>query len=229
VSSNVDLLAGEEVVFSTEKHWIAPLRDSFIPILMILGAFIVGSITPDAQDGIGGFVGNTLGLLRTGLFVGGIAWIGYNIAVWRSATFAVTNRRVIGEEGLIGRRASATMLSSITDVQSRIPFVGNSLGYGDVLIMGASGEAGSERLRSISKPKEFRDQVMVALDSLAAARSGQAPAAAAPAPASGTAPDAGTAEAEQLQTLARLAELRDSGAITAAEFKAKKAEILARI
>ncbi|HEY8171270.1 MAG TPA: PH domain-containing protein, partial [Candidatus Limnocylindria bacterium] len=131
MASNVDLLTGEEIAFSTEKHWIAPVRDSWIPILMFLGAFLVAWISPDSQGGIGGFVGNTLDLVRTGLFVGGIAWIGYNIAVWRSAKFAVTNRRVIAEEGLIGRRASATMLSSITDVQSRIPFIGNTLGYGD--------------------------------------------------------------------------------------------------
>ncbi|HEY6607779.1 MAG TPA: SHOCT domain-containing protein [Candidatus Limnocylindria bacterium] len=225
MASNVDLLAGEEVVFSTEKHWIAPLRDSWIPILMFLGAFVVAWISPDSD----GFVGNSLDFVRTGLFVIGIAWIGYNIAVWRSATFAVTNRRVIGEEGLIGRRASATMLSSITDVQSRIPFVGNTLGYGDVLIMGSSGEAGSERLRSISRPKDFRDQVMVAIDALASARSGQGPAPAAPAPASAPPASGSTADAEQLQTLARLAELRDSGALTPEEFEAKKAEILARI
>jgi hypothetical protein len=122
------------------------------------------------------------------------------------------------------------MLSSITDVQSRIPFIGNTLGYGDVLIIGSSGEAGSERLRSISSPKEFRDHVMVAIDALAAARSGQAsPAAASPAAASAPPAGAGTPEAEQLQTLTRLAELRDSGALTPEEFEAKKAEILARI
>ena len=233
-SSNVDLLSGEEVISSTTKHWFALLRDSFIPILMILGAFVVRWISPDAEDGIGGFISNGLDLVRTGLLVGAFGWIGYNVAAWKTATFVVTDRRVIHEEGLIRRRSSATMLTSVTDVQTRIPFIGSQLGFGDVVIIGKSGDAASDRLRSIARPMEFRDNVMAASDSISAARSGQgapAVAAAAPPPATPAAvgPATTSAEAEQLQTLARLAELRDSGALTAEEFDAKKAEILSRI
>ncbi len=230
MSSDVDLLSGEEVVFSTEKHWIAPLRDSFIPILMLFGAFIVGAISPDAEGGIGGLTANVLGMIRTILLIGGIGWIVYNIVVWRTAKFTITNRRVLSEEGLIGRRSSATMLTSITDVQSRVSFLGGRLGYGDVLIIGPSGNVGDDSLKSISKPMAFRDQVMATGDALATARSGQAQANSAPVPAQpASAPTAASAESEQLATLARLAELRDSGALTPEEYDAKKAEILARI
>jgi Bacterial PH domain/Short C-terminal domain len=229
-----DLIPGEEVVFITEKHWIAPVRDSLVAGLLLIGAFVVGMISPESQEGITGFVRNLLDLLRIGLFIVGIGWIAYNIVVWRTAKFAVTNRRVLREEGLASRRSSATMLTSVTDVQSRVSFLGGRLGYGDLVILTQSGESGVDRFSTIRDPKQFRDQMLTAklggdgagqagqrTEPVAAAAPPVAPAAAAPPP---VAPPA-----DHVQTLARLAELRDSGAITLEEFEAKKAEILSRI
>jgi hypothetical protein len=243
VSVKDELLAGEAIVFETEKHWVAPIRDSVIPVLLLVGAYIVGAITPNADGGVFGFLGNLLDLLRTGLVIVGVGWIAYNIIVWRTATFAVTNHRVIREEGLISRRSSATMLPSVTDVQSRVPFIGSQLGFGDLVIFTQSGEAGADRFRTITDPKTFRDRMMAAkLDAgrpASAAPASVAPAAAdvpgalaaASVPALQAAPAAPIAPAadDHLATLARLAELRDAGAITPEEFEAKKVEILARI
>ena len=124
-----DLLAGEEITFTTTKHWFAPLRDSFIPILLLIGAYLVSLISPN-PDGILSFVGTLFDWLRLGLLLVGIGWIIYNIVVWRTAEFAVTNVRVVREEGLISHRSSATMLSTVTDVQSRVPALGGPLGFG---------------------------------------------------------------------------------------------------
>ena len=229
----IDMLGGEELVFSTEKHWIAPVRDSWIAALMIVGAFIVGSITPEAQDGIAGFFANFLDLLRIGLFVGGAAWIIYNIVAWRTATFVVTNMRVVREEGVLRRRSSATMLSSVSDVQSRVGILGKSLGYGDLLIMGPGGEKASDRFTSISHPTKFRDELMSAAHSTTTGATAAAAAAATqaasvppppPAPAA-----AGPTQSDELEALTKLAQLRDAGAITPEEFEAKKAEILSRV
>jgi hypothetical protein len=147
--------------------------------------------------------------------------------------FAVTNHRVIREEGLISRRSSATMLKSVTDVQTRVPLIGSKLGYGDLVIYGQSGDAGADRFKTITHPKEFRDQMMAT--KLGAAAATPAATAAPAEPASSAAPAAAPAapvaptSEEQLQTLARLAELRDSGAITPEEFEAKKTELLSRL
>ncbi len=221
-----NLIANEEIVYETQKHWMAPLRDSVVPALLLLGAYAVGWISPDSQSGIVGAVGNLLDLIKIGLVIGGIGWIIYNVIVWRTAKFAVTTLRVIREEGLVSRRSSATMLRSVTDVQTRIPFVGGRIGYGDIVVFTQAGNAGVDRFRTITHPSEFRDQIMTrklgeeSLRVATAERSQPAPAPAASAPA--PAPD-------QMAVLASLAQLRDSGAITAEEFEAKKAEILARI
>lgn len=228
------LIANEEIVFESEKHWIAPVRDSVIPVLLLVAAYFVGWLSPDNEGGIFGAVGNLMDLIRTGLVVAALAWIVYNIILWRTATFAVTNLRVIREEGLISRRSSATLLGNVTDVKTAVPFVGARLGYGDISIYTQSGEAGADRFSTITKPIEFRDKILAKKMADAAvtatpAAPALAPAAAAPAlaPTAATAPT--SSSTDDAATLARLADLRDRGAITAEEYEAKKAEILARM
>ena len=46
-----NLIANEEIVFESQKHWFSPLRDSLIPILLLLGAYFVGWLSPDSQSG----------------------------------------------------------------------------------------------------------------------------------------------------------------------------------
>jgi uncharacterized membrane protein YdbT with pleckstrin-like domain len=220
-----NLIPDETIVFEAEKHWMAPLRDSVVPALLLLGAYAVGWISPDSQSGIVGAVGNLLDLIKIGLVIAGVGWIIYNIVVWRTAKFAVTNLRVIREEGVISHRSSATLLRSVTDVKTSVPFLGGRIGYGDIIIYTQSGDAGVDRFKTITHPAEFRDQIMnrklgeETQRAAAAERPQAAPAPAAPAPAA----------TDQMAVLANLAQLRDSGAITPEEFEAKKAEILARI
>jgi hypothetical protein len=229
VSIKDELIAGEEIVFSTEKHWLAPLRDSVIPALLLVGAWLIGVISPDG-DGIFGFLGSILDWIRLGMAVAGLAMIVYNIIVWRTALFAVTTHRVIREEGLISRRSSATMLASVSDVQSRVPVLGAQLGFGDLTIFTQSGNAGADHFRTITHPKTFRDRLMETKMRAVGGAASAAVASAAPPPAASVAPVAPPPPAaDQLQTLARLAELRDSGAITPEEFEAKKTELLSRI
>jgi uncharacterized membrane protein YdbT with pleckstrin-like domain len=233
VSVKDELLAGESILYTSEKHWIAPVRDSVVPVLLLIGASLIGVISPN-PDGFFSFVGTILDWIRLGMVIVGVAWIIYNIVVWRTAVFAVTNHRVIREEGLVSRRSSATMLKSVTDVQTRVPLIGSKLGYGDLVIYGQSGDAGADRFKTITHPKEFRDQMMATkLDTAGTATapttaSPVAPATEAAPPVAAVAPAAPTSD-DQLQTLARLAELRDSGAITPEEFEAKKTELLSRI
>ncbi len=155
-----NLIANEQIVFESEKHWIAPLRDSLVPILLLLGAYFLGWLAPDSKSGIAGAFGNLLDLIRNGLLIVAVVWIGYNIIVWRTAKFAVTNLRVIREEGFISKRQSATLLANVTDVKTRVPFLGGPLHFGDLTIFTQSGNAGADRFTTITKPIDFRDKIM---------------------------------------------------------------------
>jgi len=227
------LLANEQIVFESEKHWMAPIRDSLIPALLVLAGLGLGWLSPDKEGGILGFAGNLLDFLKVALWIVAVGWIIYNVILWRTASFAVTNQRVLREEGLVSKRSSATLLGSVTDVRSTVPFLGARLGYGDLVVLTQSGSAGQDKFETITHPIEFRDHIMTG--KVAGSGGGASPAAAAPsapaqAPAAPAAPVAAApASADQLQTIAQLAALRDSGAITPEEFEQKKAEILSRI
>src|SRR5262245_36505341 len=155
-----DLLADEKIVFQSEKHWIAPIRASLVAGLMVIGALFLRAIAPSDRDGVVGWVGGVLDLIAIGLLIAGIAWIAYNIVAWRTAEFAVTNMRVLREEGLVRRRNSTTLLSSLSDVKTEVGFVGGRLNYGDLVILTTSGSAGEDRFLCITKPLEFRKAIL---------------------------------------------------------------------
>jgi uncharacterized membrane protein YdbT with pleckstrin-like domain len=224
------LLTGEQIAFESEKHWIAPFRASVVPILLLVAAYFIGVISPSG-GGIIGAVGSLLDLVKIGLVVFGVGSIVYNLVVWRTAKFVVTNLRVIREEGLVSRRESATLIDSVTDVKSRVPFLGARLGYGDLIILTQSGEAGQDTFQSITRPVAFRNEIMsrkTGAGRTAAAAPAAVQATAAPPAAPAPLPAPPTA-ADHLATIEQLADLRDRGAITPEEFEAKKADLLGRI
>ena len=227
-----NLIANETIVFETRKHWFSPVRDSLIPILLLLGAYAVGWLSPDSQSGITGALGNLLDLIRNVLLIVAVVWIIYNFLVWRSAEFAVTNFRVIREEGFVSKRQSATLLANVSDVKSKVPALGGPLHFGDITIFTQSGSAGADQFTTIVGPIEFRDKIMdkkMADAGRAEAAPAAAPAAAAPSAPAAAAPSPGAATPDPSATLMQLATLRDSGAITPEEYEAKKSEILARM
>ena len=233
-----NLVADETVTFQSKKHWFAPIQASFVAILMILGAGLLRLISPNG-DGFFGWVGSIVDFISLVLVLGGIGWIIYNVIEWRTATFAVTNLRVMREEGLLKHRSSATMLSSLSDVKTDQSFIGKQLAFGDIVIYSQSGDAGVDRFRTITAPMDFRNAIVTQKSGQPAAAptppilpAPGTPASAAPAqsaPASAAPASPAMSSADAATALASLADLRDRGAITAEEYETKKAELLARM
>ena len=225
-----DLITGETIVFESRKHWMAPIRASLTAILLIIGAAFVRWLSPSG-DGFFGTIGGLLDLLALGLFFVGLGWIVYNVVLWRTAEFAVSNMRVLREEGLVSHRSSTTLLSGLSDVKSNVGFLGGKLGYGDISLLTQSGGAGQDTFLCITKPIEFRNAVMnqkVAEQTAPAPAAAGAAGAARVAAAAPAGPPAMTS-AEAAAAIASLADLRDRGAITPEEYEAKKAELLSRM
>ena len=154
-----NLIANESIEFQSEKHWMAPIRASGVFVLLLLGFALLRWLSPTG-DGFMGTIGSLLDLIAWGLLIAGVVGIIYNIIAWRTAEFAVTNLRVIREEGLLKHRSSATLISSITDVQSKVGVLGRSLGYGDLVILSQSGQSGADRFMTITKTEGFRNAIM---------------------------------------------------------------------
>ena len=223
------LITGETVVRTTSKHWISVLGDSKWAILMVAGALAAAWLQGDTTSGITGFVNRVLELLRLTLFLGGLAWIAYNIVAWRTAEYHVTNRRVLGTDGLLRRRSTDTLLTSIADVKTVIPWLGRMLGFGHIRIVSASGDAGADSFTSVRDVLGFKREILEQKTGTARLAEREVEAQSGPVIPSG-APSPGPAAATDITaTLGDLARLRDAGAITAEEFEAKKTELLARL
>jgi uncharacterized membrane protein YdbT with pleckstrin-like domain len=232
-----NLIGGESVVLEVKKHWIAPVRDSLPAAGLIVIAFLLVAFKPQF-DGFLSVVTTLLVWIQWGLFIVGIGWIVYNVIVWRTAQFGVTNLRVLRYEGFVQRRTSETLLSAVSDVKLNVGVLGTQLGYGDIKIMTMSGDAGADLFKSITQPVEFRNAMMaqkmaertVQTTPAAAPVAAPAPAPApAPVPEPTPAPPPQASAADTADAIQRLAELRDQGLLTPAEFEAKKAELLARM
>jgi hypothetical protein len=220
-----NLLNGETIVLQTTKHWISPARDSIVPVLLIIGGLFVDGIAPTG-DGIAGAVGRILSLLGTGALLVGLGWIAYNIGAFLSAHFGVTNMRVLRYEGIFRRRTSETLLSNVTDVKYKEPFIGRMLHYGDLEVLTSSGGVGADEFKTIRNAGDLRRAIQETK------MSGKpAPVAAVPTNGTSAAPAQPTAAATDDPTAAlnRLAELHTQGLITDAEYETKRTEVLARI
>jgi len=214
------LVSGESVVFATRKHWMAPVADSAWPIAMVLAALALGFVQPRDGSGLTGFVDRSVELIRLGLFLGGAAWIAYNVIAWRTAEYTVTNRRVIGREGLVRRHETDSLLTSITDVRTTSSFAGRALGYGGVWLTSAAGE---DRLTTLRAADVFERHLQ---EERVRAAEQQVPAVSQGAEVQPFAPPS---VVEYTEVLGELARLRDAGALTEDEYDAKKSELLERI
>ena len=223
------LITGEAIVRSTTKHWIAPLGDSKWAILMVIGALAAAWLQGDTTTGVTGFVNRILELLRLTLFLGGLAWIVYNVVAWRTARYEVTNRRVLGTDGLLRRRSTDTLLTSIADVKTVIPWLGRMLGFGHIRIMSASGAAGADSFTTVREVEDFKREILEQKTGAASLTQRPADSQVGPKAVAGAPAHVPGAAAEITATLSELARLRDAGAITASEYEAKKTELLARI
>jgi len=100
-------------------------------------------------------------------------------------------------------------------------YVGRSMGYGNIQIMGASGEAGADNFTSIRRADELKKKMLE--QKIASANAAPQTVVAV-----GGAPPI-SPQAEIMATLTGLARLRDHGAITPDEYEMKKTELLARL
>lgn len=147
---------------------------------------------------------------------------------WNNEAYVVTDQRVIQLRGIFNKEAIDSSLDKINDVELRQSWLGRIFDFGDIEILTAS-EIGVNAMRRIARPLDFKRAMLDAkhehnhglsyLDPQAVAAYTQQ-----------VAPQGrANAHGDIEQTLQKLADLRDQGILSQAEFEAKKRELLSRI
>lgn len=238
------LTEGETVILRERQHWLALLVDSRaavalwgISAILLIGILLFG----DLQRGAAFTVLSTIALVTILL---GVVVLAYRWWNWRTEEYLVTNRRLLKVSGIINKRSGDSNLEKINDAILEENLIGRLLNYGDLDILTAA-EIAVDRYRMLNHAKEFKKTMQLAKQHLEdggysmgmptpplrgepVGSQGGGSAAPAPHPGSVT-PGPADAADDVAETLTKLAALRDSGAITKAEFDAKKQELLGRL
>jgi uncharacterized membrane protein YdbT with pleckstrin-like domain len=214
------LIEGEELVLDLRPHWIALVLPSLVTVLVVVGWILALAYAPD--DGTGRRV-----LLWGALAVGIVILVWYPlraVIAWATSNFAVTSDRIIHREGFIAKHTMEIPLEAINDVRFHQSILERIVGAGDLTIQSAS-EYGRNVFANVRHPETVQKTIYQQGERnkermyQGRERMPPAPASLAPASPSPAAPSTTT-------ELERLAELRDRGVLTEAEFQNQKRKIL---
>ena len=225
------LTEGEQVVMRTRQHWLALLIRGRSAILMWIGAILLLAVVLWARkpgNDLITLIPSWLALLL--IIVGAVVFV-YRLWQWSNQDYVVTNRRLLKVTGVLSKRSADSSLEKINDAVLTQGILARILHYGNLEVLTANEEA-IDRYVMLANAVNFKKAMLNAKNQLedgfrqpAGATRTVAGASAAPA-----APAARSGNADDVTgTLAKLADLRDKGAITPAEYEAKKAELLGRL
>jgi Bacterial PH domain/Short C-terminal domain len=243
---------GERIIVERRQHWLVLVDRSKLAILGLVVAILIFIFRGNlGNDGIGGGLNFILGWVVLALVVYAVVVFVYQYLHWVNDAFIVTSRRVIQIQGILNKKALDSSLEKINDAVLTENVFGRMFGFGDLEILTAS-DSGIDRMHMLVDASGFKREMTEAKHDLELEVSSgripspplratpiptgdpvasQAPAPAptqsgppaAPSPAGSPSPD------DVANAIDRLKGLLDSGAITQAEFDAKKAELLARL
>jgi uncharacterized membrane protein YdbT with pleckstrin-like domain len=221
------LARDEQILYRARQHWLAPLSDSVRPAVLVLGGLLL--FIGQVHFGPSGMLSTIWTALWAILLLVGLGWIGIIYGTWRAQEYLITTRRTLKVEGLLDKKAADSSLEKINDAVLSQGLLARILHYGDLEILTASEEA-IDCYEMLAHPIDFKKAMLNAKNTLEdGGRPGPAAAPAAGAAASPMEAARGMSSDDVTRTLAQLADLRDKGAITPAEYESKKADLLGRL
>ena len=198
------LLDGEVVALDLRPHWwffAGPLFAG-IPVLVLL----VGALMQNGDV-------QTVGLWVTvAVALAWAVWLGARLISWQTTHFLVTSERLVFRSGILAKHTRDIPLDKINDLASSQSFFERILGAGDLTIESA-GERGLETFSDIPHPDAVQQEIYRQMEANQARTMG------------GGLPRTPSVTDQ----IAALADLLERGAISAAEYEAKKAQLLDRL
>jgi uncharacterized membrane protein YdbT with pleckstrin-like domain len=215
------LADGERIVLRKRQHWLALLLEQRTPIGLVVLGILLGLAREFFRDSLRGTLYDLLGVATLILIGVGVLWFLVRLWGWLNQDYLVTTRRVMKVEGIFNKRSADSSLEKINDAVLTTGWLGRLLGYGDLEILTAA-ETEVDVFTMLADARDFKKEMLnqkFALESDMARPTISSP-------------PLRTAELSRegaTDLLARLAELRDKGAITPEEYESKKRDLLERI
>ncbi len=196
----------EEIVIDRKPHLWFLVRPILTVIVAAAIAFASANfINPGAGDKNGWIT--WAGLILVALAV---LWLVKEFLRWRSVNFVVTTDRLIYRSGLFAKQGKEIPLERINDISFKQSVWERLIGAGDLLIE-SGGEQGQQRFNNVTKPFNVQNEIYRQMERTQARDMDRM---------------AGRRELSVPEQIEKLAELRDKGLLTPAEFDAKKSQLL---
>jgi len=211
------LIENEELVLDLRPHWIALVWPIAVAALVVVGWILTLVYAPD--DGSG-----RTAVIWIAIVAGIVILLWYPVravVAWATSNFAVTSDRIIHREGFIAKRSMEIPLEAINDVRFQQSILERMVGAGDLVIQSAS-EFGRNVFANIRSPESVQRTIYQQSEGNKRRMYQGGQAAPPPAPSQAATPAAPSTTGE----LERLAELRDKGVLTEAEFQNQKKKVL---
>ncbi len=198
----------ETVVLDLHPHWWF-----FGWPAVATGGTIIMSLIVRAQ--LDGATEDALSYLLLAALIVSVAWLIVRLMDWRTTYFVVTSHRLIFRRGLLSRSGIEIPLEKVNNVNFHQSIAERILGCGDLIIESAS-ESGQSRFTDVVNPDRVQGIIHTAIQERLQSGPGMG---------AGSTPRGPIDIAEQLE---KLADLRDRGVLTDAEFEDQKQRLLGK-
>lgn len=147
------LREGERKIFETRAHWITVIKPFLVlllSIVLIVLSFVLikeSTVFSRISHGACGVL-----LLVAALYFGYCEWFR------RRDIWAVTNLRVVDEQGIFKRYSKESPLDKINNLSYDQSVLGRIMNYGDVEIQTAA-EEGATIYRKVARPKKLKETI----------------------------------------------------------------------
>lgn len=153
------LVQNEKIIYRTKPNIIVFLTPIFI-LLLAVAVYIFGMNSSLGDYPLFGKV-HAYDIAAVILVAFGLYQLTISAIIFKTAEYALTNKRVIMKIGLFYRDAIEISLSKIESINMDQSILGRILGYGTIVVVGTGGSR--DPYTNIDKPLEFVRHVRRAL------------------------------------------------------------------
>jgi uncharacterized membrane protein YdbT with pleckstrin-like domain len=196
---------GEEIVLALNPHWITFAKAGLALVAsLVLGLYMIVNGPENLLRAVAGI-----------LVLGTLVWFAKTYATWATTDFVITTDRLIYRHGLISKHGTEIPLDRVNTVFFSQSIFERMVGSGDLVIESA-GERGQQAFSNVRKPSAVQNEIYKQIEANENRKFDRI--------------NAGGPVAESIpDQIAKLDQLRQQGALTQAEFDAKKQELLDRM
>ena len=212
---------GEELQLDLRPHWwfFGNHILTGVPLLVLL--LVIQAETHGDVRRLLYWVWGVAALLWAG-------WLGLEYLQWNFTHFVVTTDRVIFRTGVLSKRGVEIPLERINNINFHQKIWERAIGAGDLEIESA-GRDGQSTFNNVRHPEAVQQELYKVMEQYARKRAGWSQTPGAAGASTAAPPAAAPSNLSIPEQLEQLAGLRDRGVISAAEFEAKKAQLLERM